>query len=186
MHYIESAYRNNCYKLKGWLFKLYLLLHGCRVGKNLKCLAFPRIRSVPKGNIEIGDHVAMGRNITLEITSQGKLILDDHALLADNIVLSSSSLIHMKKWSAVAENSSIRDHFHKMKKDKAYRMQESVAEPVVLGEDSGVGAGSVVLMGSKVPDGAFIGANSVITKHDKLEPYGIYSGHPVKLVKYRE
>lgn len=186
MHYPETAYRNNLYRFKGFLFKLYLLIHGCKVGKNLKCMAFPKIRAVPRKNINIGNNVTLGRNVTLEIIPSGKLILEDYLLIADNVIISSSQLIHIKKWSAVAENSSIRDHFHLMKKGKPYRLQKSKFKPVVIGEDCGIGAGSVVLMGSEIPDGVFVGANSVVTSKDELKPFGLYRGDPLEFIRFRE
>ena len=72
-----------------------------------------------------------------------------------------------------------------MKKDQPYRLQGNISEPIIIEEDTGVGAGCVVLMGVTIPKGAFIGSNSLITKKNNLEPYGIYGGNPLKLLKQR-
>jgi len=183
--YIETACRNLKYRCKGVWFKFYLLMHGCKVGKGLKCIGFPKFRAIPKKNIAIGNHVTLGRNIIFEIGHEGKLIIENHVLLADNILLSTISEIKIKNWAAIAENVSIRGSFHEMKKDQPYRLQGNVSEPIVLGEDTGVGAGCVVLMGVILPKGAFVGSNSTVTKKDELEEYGIYGGTPLKLLKKR-
>jgi len=183
--YMEQACRNIRFRWKGRWFKLYLLMHGCKVGKGLKCMEYPRFREVPKKNIELGDNVTLGRNVVFEIGHEGKLILGNNVLLADNILLSTLTEIKVGDWSAIAENVSIRGSFHEMKKDKPYRLQGNVSEPIVLGEDTGVGAGSVVLMGVNVPKGVFIGSNSTVTKNIELIPYGIYGGTPLKLLKQR-
>lgn len=183
--YLETAFRNMIYLCRGRLFKLYLLLHGCKVGKNLKCLQFPKFRVIPYKNIIIGDDVAIGRNVTFEIAKEGNLQMDNHVLLADNILLSTISTIKIGEWSAVAENVSIRGSFHKMKKDQPYRLQGNVSQPIIIEEDAGIGAGCVILMGVNIPKGAFIGSNSTVTKNNSLEPYGIYGGSPLKLIKKR-
>lgn len=184
--YIEQAFRNLKFRCKGRLFKLYLMLHGCKVGKGLKCMAFPKLRAVPKKNITIGNNVTIGRNVTFEIGQEGKLELGNNVLLADNVLLSTISEIRIGDWAAIAENSSIRGSFHKMKKDKPYRLQGNVSEPIIIEEDTGIAAGCVVLMGVTIPKGVFIGANSTVIKNTELVPYGIYGGTPLKLLKLRD
>lgn len=184
--YIEQACRNMRFRWKGRLFKLYLLLHGCKVGKSLKCMGFPKMRAVPKKNIVIGDHVTLGRDVVFEIGHEGKLTIGNHVLLADHILLSTISEIKIGDWAAIAENVSVRGSFHEMKKDQPYRLQGNVSEPIVLEEDTGIGAGCVVLMGVTVPKGAFIGSNSTVVKNTELVSYGIYGGSPLKLLKMRD
>lgn len=184
--YIEQACRNIRYRCKGRFFKLYLQLHGCKVGKGLKCMGFPKMRAVPKKNIVIGNNVTLGRHVVFEIGPEGKLTLGNNVLLADNILLSTISEIKIDDWAAIAENVSVRGSFHEMKKDKPYRLQGNVSEPIVLGEDTGIGAGCVVLMGVTVPKGVFIGSNSTVVKNIELVPYGIYGGTPLKLLKMRD
>ena len=72
---VEQTYRNSIRKLKGFCFKTYLQLHGCKVGSGLKCYSFPKIRAVPKGNITIGNDVTFGFRCTLEITKKGSLVI---------------------------------------------------------------------------------------------------------------
>lgn len=183
--YLEAALKNMTYRCKGRCLKIYLLLHGCKVGKKLKCLQFPNFRAIPKKNITIGNNVTIGKNVTFEIGNEGKLIFDDNVLIADNILLSTLTLIRLGKWSAIAENVSIRGSFHEMKKDQPYRLQGNISEPIIIEEDTGVGAGCVILMGVTIPKGTFIGSNSLVTKNDELEEYGIYGGNPLKLLKKR-
>lgn len=182
---METLARNALALFRGSLFGLYLRMHGCQVGKKLRCLGWPVMRCVPKGNIRIGHHVSLGKGVVLEITETGSLQLDDHALIGDYCTLSSAHSISMHKWSGIAERVSIRDNFHGMHADELYRLQASSGSPVVLEEDTGVGAGAVLLQGARLPKGAFVGANAVITVHTPLEPYGIYAGNPAKLVKSR-
>lgn len=183
--YLEQVLLNLKYRCNGKLVALYFWLHGCKAGKNLKCLSFPKFRALPHKNITVGNNVTIGRNVTFEITKEGKLTIANDVLLADNILLSTISEITIKNWAAIAENVSIRGSFHEMKQEKPYRLQGNISEPIILEEDTGIGAGCVVLMGVTIPKGAFIGSNSTITKKDELEEYGIYGGNPLKLLKKR-
>jgi acetyltransferase-like isoleucine patch superfamily enzyme len=184
--YIEAVIHNRKSRLKGILLKWYLLLHGCKVGKGLKCASFPYFKGFPNRNIIIGNNVDLGRNNTFELSKNGKIILEDYVLLHQNILISCNNQIKIGKFSALAENVSIRDGNHQFSKNQYYRLQDSVSEPIEIGEDAGIAAGCVVLMGAKISKGAFIGSNSVITRKTIIEEYGIYAGNPLKLIATRK
>ena len=86
--YIEAVFRNVSSRWKGRLLKLYLITHGCQVGKGLKCATFPYFKGFPNKNIIIGDYVDLGKNNTIELSKEGKLILEDYVLFHQNILLS--------------------------------------------------------------------------------------------------
>lgn len=184
--YFEAVWLNKTSRFKGILLKWYLLMHGCKVGKGLKCAKFPYFKGFPNKNIIIGNYVDLGRNNTFELSKNGKIILDDYVLLHQNILISCNNQIKIGKFSAVAENVSIRDGNHQFSKNQFYRLQDSVSEPIEIGEDAGIAAGCVVLMGAKISKGAFIGSNSVITRKSIIEEYGIYAGNPLKLIATRK
>ena len=183
--FLEAAFRNNLSRFKGALLKIYLLFHGCKVGKGLKCAGFPYFKGFPNHNIVIGNHVDLGRNNTFELSKKGKIIMEDYVLLHQNILISCSSQIIFRKWSGVAENVSIRDSNHMFVKNEYFRKQEIISEPIEIGEGAGIGAGSVVLMGSKIGTGVFIGSNSLVTRKSEMEDYGIYAGNPLRLIGRR-
>ncbi len=184
--YIEAVWRNKSSRFKGMLLKVYLLMHGCKVGKGLKCSSLPYFKGFPNRNIVIGNYVDLGRNNTFELAEGCKVIFEDYVLLHQNILISCNSQITFGKFSAVAENVSIRDGNHRFAKNEYYRLQEAVSEPIEIGEDSGIAAGSVILMGAKIAKGAFIGSNSIITRKTIIEEYGIYAGNPLRLISKRE
>jgi len=183
--YIEQVFRNFKLRCKGRFLKIYLVLHGCKVGKGLKCVGFPKMWIIPKRNIVIGNNVTLGKNVIFEIGHEGKLILGNNILLAHNILFSTITEIRLEDWSGIAENVSVRGSFHQLKRGGPYQLQESVSAPIILEEDTGIGAGCVVLMGVTIPKGVFIGSNSTVVKNVELIPYGIYGGNPAKLLKMR-
>lgn len=54
---------------------------------------------------------------------------------------------------------------------------------IIIGNDVYIGAGSTILLGVKVGNGAIIAANAVVTKN--IPAYGVVAGNPAKLIKYR-
>ena len=162
------------------------MIHGCKVGKGLKCSGFPYFKGFPNKNIFIGDYVDLGRNNTIELSKEGKLILEDYVLFHQNILISCNKEIRIKKWAGLAENVSVRDGSHQFAKGDYFRKQDGIAEAIEIGEGSGVGAGCVVLMGAKIAKGVFIGSNSMVTKKTITEEDGIYAGNPIKLIAKRE
>lgn len=55
---------------------------------------------------------------------------------------------------------------------------------ITLGDDSYIGANTVVMPGVTVGEGTMVGANSLVNRN--LKPWGIYHGNPVKLIGMRE
>jgi galactoside O-acetyltransferase len=55
---------------------------------------------------------------------------------------------------------------------------------IIIEDDAYVGAGTVVMPGVTIGEGAMVGANSLVNRN--LKPWGIYHGNPVKLIGMRE
>jgi len=174
------------YRLTGLRLRLYLRSLGCSVGSNLKCLQFPTFRDIPKGNFSIGDNVVIGRGVVFEITGSGALEIGDETVVGDYVRFSSISKIKIGKWVGIAESCSIRGSTHQIKRDRKFMEQGSDGEEVTVGDDVLIGTHSQVLMGAQIPEGAIIGALSLVTRREKLHPYGIFVGSPVKHIRDRE
>lgn len=54
---------------------------------------------------------------------------------------------------------------------------------IYIGNDVWIGANTVVLDGAIIPDGCVIGAASLVSQ--KLQPYNIYAGNPLKQIGTR-
>ncbi|MCA1752678.1 MAG: acyltransferase [Flavobacteriales bacterium] len=173
------------YHVNGFRLRLYLRSTGCKVGKGLKCLRFPIFRDVPRGNIRIGDHVAFGRGVVFEITRTGSLEVGNEVTIGDNVRLSSAGNIRIGDLAGIAENISFRGSFHLLSKDLPFKQQGNRSADISVGRDALIGAGSVVLLGATVPDGAIVGALSLVTRHDNLHSYGIFGGSPLKHISDR-
>lgn len=186
LFYFESAFKNNLFKIKGFLLRIYLLIHGCKVGSKLRCHTFPVFRTIPRKNIKIGINVTIGYNITFEVLQNGKLIIGDYVKLTQNILISSGCEISIGDYSLFGENVTIRDGDHNSCVDKPISLQTSTFLPVHIGKDVWIGAGCFILKGVKIPEGVIIGSNSVVLRHKQLEPNTIYAGSPVLKIGKRQ
>ena len=174
------------YRLNGLLLTIYLNLCGCKAGRGLKVLRFPTFKDVPRGNIEIGNRVSIGRGVVFEIPKEGSLIVNDRVTIGDYNRFSSMNRIEIGSKTAIGENVSIRGSFHGVKRELPIIDQPSKSEPIFIGQDVLIGAYSVVLQGSHIPDGVVIGAKSLVRSRDELNSYGIFAGTPLKLIRFRE
>jgi acetyltransferase-like isoleucine patch superfamily enzyme len=71
---------------------------------------------------------------------------------------------------------------------KAFVKEDSYDEygNVIIGNDVWIGARAIILGDVTIPDGVIIAAGSIVKKNDVLEPYGIYGGSPLVLLKMRK
>lgn len=180
--FIETLLRRRVWFLRGFLLKIYLLLHGCKVGKRLMCRQWPLFRTIPDRDFEIGNDVIIGYRITFETNYTGKIILKDHVYLTQDILISSRSEVCLEEYVGVAENMSIRDHDHKMKKDVFLPFQENETEPIRIKKGSGILRGASIFKGVVVEEGAIIGTGCILMKNFHSVPNGIYFGNPPKLI----
>lgn len=174
------------YRTVGWWVKLYLTLLGCKVGKGFKCLSFPTFKDIPRGNIRIGDKVSIGKGVVFEISVKGELIIGDRCTLGDFSRYSTIDLIQIGEAVAIAEHVSVRGSFHRISRGEKIIDQGDEGAPVYIGDDVLLGAQTMVLMGARIPDGVVIGSQSLVRESDKLTPYGIFAGSPLKYIRDRQ
>ena len=124
--------------------------------------------------------------LIFEITKTGSLTIGDENLIGAYTRFSSNADIKIGNWSGIAENSSIRGSEHRLKRNQEYMKQGSDRKDIIIGHDVLIGANTLLLPGTQIPDGVVIGALSLVTHRDKLHPYGIFAGSPLKHIRDRE
>jgi acetyltransferase-like isoleucine patch superfamily enzyme len=182
---IERYVRVGMWRLKGFFLKYYLVLHGCKVGKNLKCKQWPTFRAIPKNNISIGNNVNIGYRITLEVIPSGKLTLSDYVSLTQDVLISAANNVFLGEYAACAEFVSIRDSDHGIKKGTVWHNQEIITDPIRIEKGCGIGRGTAIFRGVTIKEDAIIGANCILMRNFSSVPNGIYFGNPPKLIGKR-
>jgi acetyltransferase-like isoleucine patch superfamily enzyme len=183
--YLETGFRRKLWLIRGLFLKLYLLLHGCNVGKNLLCKQWPIFRYIPDKNYEIGNYVIIGYRITFEADNHGKIVLKDNVYLTQDILISSRSQVCLEEYVSIAEFVSIRDHDHSLKKGVFLPFQIHNSEPILIKKGCGILRGASVYRGVVIEEGAIIGSECILMRNFKSVPDGIYFGNPPKLIGKR-
>ncbi len=183
---IFSYERAASMRIRGATLTIMLRAMGCKVGRGLRALGWPVFRLYPSGNINIGNNLTLGKDVTFEIAKEGALLIGNNVFLSDRVVLSTLTEISLGDWVSIAENTGIRGSFHQLKASALAVVQPSDSNPIRIGRGAGIGANTTILMGVDLPEGAIVGANSVLNSKVKYEPNGIYAGAPARLLKIRE
>ena len=182
---LETRFRNGWYYLLGAMLRLYLKIHGCNVGKKLRCEGWPQFGTVPRRNITFGNRVCIGKRVRFDVYGEGRIEVADRVTFRQDVVISILLSISIGEMSSFAEGVSIRDadHLHTIEEEIMPRYH--LAEPIAIGRYVGLGPGVVVTRGSIIPDGVIIGPHCVITKGSQLVTNGMYFGTPPILIGKR-
>ena len=125
-------------------------------------------------------------------------LLDDYSYLQQHCDLMSADI---GKFANIAAMVRINPGFHPMEyptlhhftyrptmygmaaEDDAEFFQWRRRQRVVIGHDTWIGHGAVIMPGVRIGNGAVVGSNSVVTKD--VPPYAIVGGVPAKVIRQR-
>ena len=129
---------------------------GAQLGKNN--LIYPSAQVWAPWLLETGDVVTIASGV--EIYNPAGVLLGHHAIISQNSYLCGGS----------------HDY-----NDPSFPM---ISRKIVVGSYAWVCARATVLLGVNIGEGAILGAAAVATRD--LEPFGVYSGNPARLVSMRK
>jgi acetyltransferase-like isoleucine patch superfamily enzyme len=157
-----------------------------QVGQNVKIATTCTIIGLE--NISLGNNIRIDDHVTV-LAYAGSLELGDYIHIGGGCYLGCTAGIKMADFSGLSQGVKIYScsddytgkHLTNPTVPRKYLKVKTGA--VSLGKHVIVGAGSVILPGIQVGEGASVGALSLVTK--SLEEWGIYFGCPVKRLKSR-
>ncbi len=128
------------------------------------------------GRVLIGDDVMVARGARL-VARDAELALGDRTFISQNVTLVAFAPLMIGEGTLIGENCSVHTENHG---PPGARDDFSMA-PITVGRDVWLGSGVAVLPGSRVGDGATVGANAVV--RGDLERGGTYVGVPARRVR---
>lgn len=133
-----------------------------KIGKNVTI--YPNVYFWGDGLIDIGDNVDIG--IGTIIFAKNKVVIGDN--------------------TSIAANCYIIDSNHKIEKGIPINQQKlDVSEDgLIIGSDVWIAAGCTIIKGSKINNGAVIGAMSMV--NSEINENGIAFGIPADVINYRK
>ncbi len=163
--YRKAVFRRNikCPHKKFLLVgEITLINKNITIGENVTI--YPDVMFWGDGPIRIGNNVDIGAGTVIYASSSGGVTIDDNTVIAAQCY--------------------IIDCDHGIKKDVLISRQENSVEAVHIGEDVWIAAGCKILKGSKINDGAVIGAASLVK--GEIPENAVAVGIPAKVKKHRE
>ena len=127
--------------------------HGWVVGDH--SYGIPSVIDADYGTLEIGRYCSIAGDV--------RIIVANHAV--DRVTTYPFAAMH-RIWPSAPSDKS--DH---------------VSRGVVIGNDVWIGQGAVILPGSRIGDGAIIGAAAVVAK--TIPPFAVVVGNPARVVRHR-
>ena len=135
--------------------------------------------------MKIGDDVIVSRGCVLQAKT-GSLSIGKKSDLGCYTVISSVSGIHIGESVLIAAHCYIGGAQYQSGNLDVPMMQQGIAvqDPVFIGDDVWLGAGSIVLNGVRVGKGTIVGAGAVVTKD--LPEFAVAAGVPAKVLRSRK
>jgi acetyltransferase-like isoleucine patch superfamily enzyme len=132
----------------------------------------------------IGNGVTIDELTRITVHANSTLIIGNNVYISFSSLISSNSIVEIGNDSLIAHFVSILDTNHVFKDNKLkINQQGGISEPIYIGEDVWVAAGTIVLPGVKVGSHSILAANSVVNKD--VQESAIVGGVPGKVIKYR-
>lgn len=132
--------------------------------------------------IEIGENCYISDNTRLIVGKDSTLTIEDNVYISINSIISSNSVVKIKKDTVIAHNVTIIDtnkNYNKM--GVSIREQGKSVEPIEIGENCWLSAGVVVLKGVKLGEQCVVAANSVVNR--SFNKYKVIGGIPSKVIR---
>lgn len=197
---------NNIF-INSYVYTFILKFFGIKVGSGCKFRS--PINFILHGklcNIEIGDHVIIGKNVTFKIRENGKILIRDKVYIDDNVrltaaregrikieegtnigastIINSGGIVEIGKFCLISNNCNINSSSHGLKKDSYIIDQEHSHGFINIENDVWMGGFVTVAYNTIIQEGSVIGANSFVTKN--IEAFSINVGCPTKKISERE
>jgi len=136
----------------------------------------------------VGEKVMIDSFVKIKFTGgTGNITIGDGSYINSGCVLYSGNGITIGKDVLIAANCTLAPVNHQFI-DKNKTIKEQRFKPakggITIEDDVWIGAGAIILDGAVIKKGCVIGAGSIV--NGVTEPFGVYGGNPLQLIKFRE
>lgn len=136
--------------------------------------------------ITLGHNIYIGHGTVLKGYYKNEMHIGDHTWIGQGCFFHSAGMITIGKAVGIGPHVKILTSVHTDEGDIGKPVMHNPLEfkPVVIGDGSDIGVGTIILPGVTIGEGAIIGAGAVVT-HD-IPPYAVAAGVPAKIIRMRD
>lgn len=109
------------------------------------------------GKIELGNCCHLRKRVSIEVCG-GKITLGQNCYIAEGCIVGARGNITIGKGTTIGPHVCIYDHDHDIVQKSGYNVED-----VEIGENVWIGAGSIILKGVRIGDGAVVAAGTLVT-----------------------
>lgn len=114
------------------------------------------------GRITLGKHVTAHTHSRLMVGNNASLIIEDNVRFNYGCMVTAKNYIHIRKGVGFGPNVLIYDHDHDFRVDDGVKAKKFRTGRVIIGENSWIGANTVILKDTILGANCVVGAGSVI------------------------
>ena len=115
-----------------------------------------------KSVIRFGNRVSMHSHCRVAATSGGELTISDNVSFNVGCIVTCRKKITIGKKVSFGPNVMVFDHDHIMKHDGGVKGTGFNCEPIEIGDNCWIGAGTIILRGTRIGNNCVIAAGSVV------------------------
>ena len=149
---------------RSWVYSSFAFLHyrserpvGVRIGHDTGVYYTSFFELGPDGEVDIGDFCSI---VGAVISANGRVEIHDYAFIAHDVVIADSVFAGPP--------------------GDQQALAGDAETTIVIGENSWIGAGAIILPGAHVGAGAIVGARSVVDID--VPPLAVVAGNPARIV----
>lgn len=117
---------------------------------------------IGNGEIRLGKAVRAHSNVRLRVVNGGKIFIGDNVSINYNCFFVSMEKIQIEEGVEFGPNVLIYDHDHDFMVEGGIKKKKFTTQPVFIGENTWVGANTIILKGTRIGKNCVIGAGSII------------------------
>lgn len=161
---------------------------GCLLGPNAWCVN----SRGPREAITLAEGVICRGLLRTERFGAGRIVLESHAYIGDDVLLSSSAQITVGERALLAHGVQVFDN-DSHPRDPAARVSDYeavrsdgareaiAAAPIAIGPRAWIGFNAIILKGVTIGEGSIVAAGSVVTRD--IPPHSVAAGHPAAVIR---
>jgi acetyltransferase-like isoleucine patch superfamily enzyme len=132
--------------------------------------------------IYIGNKVRISYNLRAEVHGTGRIYINDNVSIGNDLHLTAFDDLIIEKDVTISSRVFVGSLSHNYEKIGIHIMNQGISgSKTIIGENSFIGTGAVILPGSSLGKQCIVGANSVV--NGVFGDYEVIAGNPARIIK---